>query len=78
MPYLTISGIASKLGLKNHQVDWILRTHSIPSVGRIGRYRVYNEEAVRLIEQELASKGHGQALDKAPATGPAYPALVEV
>ena len=50
----TAGVIARELGATLTQVTYVLNTrHHIRPIGRAGKFRLYNEEAVRLILHEL-------------------------
>ena len=49
----TVGAIAGRLNKPVHVIEHLLRTRNIPPAGRAGRYRVFNEDAVGRIAQEL-------------------------
>jgi hypothetical protein len=49
----TIGEIARRLGEPVHRIEYVLRTRDIRPSGIAGNCRVYDEQAIRLIHQEL-------------------------
>jgi DNA-binding transcriptional MerR regulator len=52
-PLPTTGVIADRLGVKTHQVAYVVRTRRISPSGRAGRLRVFSEQDVALIQAEL-------------------------
>ena len=51
----TVGSIANRLGVSPFRVDYVIRSRGIRPAGRAGNIRVFDDEAVGLVELELQS-----------------------
>jgi hypothetical protein len=63
----TVSDITRQLGVTTRQVEYAIRTRSIPPTGWVGASRVYDAEAVRRITAASAETATHQAARRAIA-----------
>ena len=59
--YLTVGEIAARLDVAHHRVEYAIRAHNIPPVGRAGNARVFDDSALKRIKAALGSKASGAA-----------------
>jgi hypothetical protein len=58
---LTVGVIARKLGQSIHKIEYVIKSRQIAAIGAAGNARVYSEEAVDTIAQELRRIGSARA-----------------
>lgn len=59
--YLTVGEVAVRLQVSLHRVEYAIRAHNIPAVGRAGNARVFDDSALKRIKAALGSKASGAA-----------------
>jgi hypothetical protein len=66
----TLGEIARRLGEPVHRIEYVIRSRHIRHSGIAGNCRIFDQEAVQLIEQELlrirVAKQHGRPLAGSP------------
>lgn len=54
---LTIGDLAEAAGLKIHQVEYLIRRDVVKPSGRVGRYRLFDKDAVKAIRHHINQRG---------------------
>jgi hypothetical protein len=51
--YMTIGAIATRVQAPTHRVNYVLKTRGIAPIGRAGRSRVWSEDVIAKVREEL-------------------------
>jgi DNA-binding transcriptional MerR regulator len=58
---MTVGEIAARLEVAVHRIEYVVRAHNIPAVGRAGNARVFDDSALKRIKAALGSKASSAA-----------------
>lgn len=56
---MTVSQLATLLGVPRHRIEYLIRDRRITSASRVGNVRLYDEAACQQIRSELTRRTEG-------------------